>query len=148
MKTFVRRTTQGLVLLVLCLLASREALAQSTGVTFTLTPKSVYARATPASDGQKAASLFQGKIYRVNARSADGLWLRLDYTGIPTEAWVLRSAPNDQLSAASFGSDTKNVLPSPGVELTWTVPFISRAAFETMARPMPVPAYSPSRWSR
>lgn len=90
MKSFVRHATLGLVLFVLCLVTSREAWA-NTGVTFTLTPKSAFARTTPAGDGQKAASLFQGKIYRVNARSADGLWLRLDYTGIPTEAWVLRS---------------------------------------------------------
>jgi len=74
-------------LMVLCLLPGQRVEAQSTGVTFTLSLPSAFARARPVWGSQRAASLFQGQTYGVNARSADGVWVQLDYAGV-SEAWI------------------------------------------------------------
>jgi hypothetical protein len=60
--------------------------------------------------------------------------------------------PLDALRAASspgrMGSVTQNVLPSPRVEVTCTVPPMRLTAFLTIARPIPVPSYSCLVWRR
>ncbi len=53
---------------------------------FTVTVRSLYARGTPSPTGTKVASIFEGQVYNVLARSADSRWLRLDVRG--PEAWV------------------------------------------------------------
>lgn len=58
-----------------------------TSVFFTLTIKSVFLRDAP--NGQRAYSIFKGQRYEVLSKSADGAWLRLDFPGATTEAWVL-----------------------------------------------------------
>jgi hypothetical protein len=68
-----------------------RASAQTTGVTFTLTLKSAFARTVPGGGGYRAASLFKGQTYPVLAKSADGLWFRIDYPGARTEAWVAKN---------------------------------------------------------
>ncbi len=82
----LRRALSAGVLFVLLALPL-EAAAQS-GVTFTLTVRSAFARSAPSMASQRAASLFKDQTYTVNARSADGLWVRLNYTGLYTDAWV------------------------------------------------------------
>ena len=57
-------------------------------VTFTLNIKSAFALVVPQDDTRHAASLFQGQTFVVEARSADGLWVRIDYAGAPTEVWI------------------------------------------------------------
>lgn len=58
-----------------------------TSVFFTLTLNSVYLRDAP--NGNRAYSMFKGQRYEVLAKSADGAWLRLNFPGAATEAWVL-----------------------------------------------------------
>jgi hypothetical protein len=89
MTALTRRGLCALLLAVLCGLPLSASAA--TGVTFTLTIKSAFARAMPSFDGQPAASLFQGQTYAVGARTADSAWLRLDLAAVRTEAWVLAS---------------------------------------------------------
>lgn len=58
-----------------------------TFVYFTLTQNSIFLRDTP--NGNRAYSIFKGQRYEVLSQSADGAWLRLDFPGATTEAWVL-----------------------------------------------------------
>jgi hypothetical protein len=60
----------------------------ASGVTFTLTVKSAFARTAPSLGSQRAASLFRGQTYTVDARTADNAWLRLSLAGVRTEAWI------------------------------------------------------------
>jgi len=71
-------------------------------VTFTLTLKSAFAHALPDNSSQRAASLFRGQTFLVNARSEDGLWVRLDYAGARTEAWIV-------VSLGTIGGNLKDV---------------------------------------
>lgn len=79
----------GLLAVFLALLALPlgQAEAQSTGVTFTLSLPSAFARVAPIYGSQRAASLFQGQTYGVNGRTADAGWVRLDYAGV-SQAWI------------------------------------------------------------
>ena len=75
------------VLLTLLAMPLNSAGAQGQ-VTFTLNIKSAFAHTQPANDAQRAASLFLGQTFLVNARSSDELWVRLDYAGARTEVWI------------------------------------------------------------
>jgi hypothetical protein len=68
-----------------------SALAAQGQVTFTLTTKSAFAHTSASLASMHAASLFQGQTFVVDGRSADGQWLRLDYAGARTEAWIMAS---------------------------------------------------------
>lgn len=57
-------------------------------VTLTLTVKSIYGLSAPGLTGQRVQSLFLGQVYTVRAKSADGQWVRVDFTGATTEVWV------------------------------------------------------------
>ncbi len=59
--------------------------------TFTLNVKSAFAQTGPDLGNERAASLFQGQTYTIVGRSADGLWVRLDYAGARTDVWILIS---------------------------------------------------------
>jgi hypothetical protein len=58
-----------------------------TFVYFTLTVKSTFLRDAP--NGNRVYSIFKGQRFEVLNKNADGTWLRLDYAGAATEAWVL-----------------------------------------------------------
>jgi len=86
----VRRALSGGLLLVLfglLVLPISRAGAQGQ-VTFTLNIKSAFALVAPDDNTRHAASLFQGQTYVVEDRSVDGLWVRIDYAGAPTEVWI------------------------------------------------------------
>src|SRR3989304_4551637 len=104
-RPFPRRRLSGLLLLILLALPLASAAAQ-TGVTFTLGIKSAFARAVPALNSMRTASLFQGDTFPVNGRTADGRWVRLDYPGALAEAWI----------QASFRALNGNPAPVPGVQ--------------------------------
>jgi hypothetical protein len=98
---WVRRVLSASVLLVFLALPLSGAAAQGP-VTFTMNIKSAFAHAQPDLASQRAASLFQGNTFVVNGRSADGLWVRLDYAGARTEAWI-------PISLGTLGGDLNSV---------------------------------------
>jgi hypothetical protein len=71
-------------------------------VTFTLNIKSAFAHVGPDFGVPRAASLFKGQTFVVNGRSVDGLWVRLDYAGARTEAWI-------RISLGTIGGDLGSV---------------------------------------
>ena len=99
-----RRRWRALCLcVVLVLLAVPLSSAGAQGqVTFTLNLKSAFAHTQPDNASQRAASLFRGQTFLVNARSADGLWVRLDFAGARTEVWMVASL-------GTIGGDLKDV---------------------------------------
>ncbi len=66
--------------------ASAASSAPAGPVYFTVTAKSLFGRAGPDLKAAKVVSLFKNERWPVNARSADGLWLRLSLAR--GEAWV------------------------------------------------------------
>ena len=97
----VRHALSACLLLVLLALPLGSAGAQGQ-VTFTLNIKSAFAHVGPDFDSQRAASLFKGQTFVVNGRSLDGLWVRLDYAGARTEAWI-------RISLGTIGGDLGSV---------------------------------------
>ncbi|MCC7360121.1 MAG: SGNH/GDSL hydrolase family protein [Anaerolineales bacterium] len=64
--------------------AEQEAAGGPAGpVYYTVSVKSLFGRAGPDLKAAKIASLFRGQRYAADARSADGLWLRLNLPGGP-----------------------------------------------------------------
>ena len=96
-----RRGLSAAVLLVLLTLPLSSAAAQGQ-VTFTLNIKSAFALTRPDFGTQWAASLFKDQTLVVTGRSADGLWVRLDYAGARTDAWIL-------ISLGTLGGDLSSV---------------------------------------
>jgi hypothetical protein len=132
-----RHTLVGLVIVaVLVLLPFQGASAQG-GPTFTLTLKSAFARALPAMTSQRAASLFKGQTYTINGRTSDGVWVRLDYAGIRTEAWI-------QAAFGTVSGDLTDVpviapLPAPGSPAATPPPGAT-----VLAPAEPPPAFQPA----
>ncbi len=89
LQALIRRGLGGLVLALALLLPLRGAASAAGTATFTLTLKSAFARNLPSLGGQRAASLFQGQTFAITGRTADSQWVRLDYAGLRTEAWIL-----------------------------------------------------------
>jgi hypothetical protein len=81
-------------------------------VTFTLNIKSAFALVVPQDDTRHAASLFQGQTFVVEDRSADDLWVRIDYAGAPTEVWIPISLGTIGGSLAGVPVETPS-LPAP-----------------------------------
>lgn len=67
--------------------ASTGQAGARTFVYFTLTWNSVFLRDAP--NGNRVYSIFKGQRFEVLAKNSDGTWLRLDFPGATTEAWVL-----------------------------------------------------------
>ena len=87
-----RRWPAVSVCLLLALLAVPSSAAGAQGqVTYTLNIKSAFAHTQPDNSSQRAASLFRGQTFLVNARTDDGLWVRLDFAGARTEVWMVAS---------------------------------------------------------
>jgi hypothetical protein len=102
--------------LLAALLIGPAAHAQS-AATFTLSIKSAFARSLPDLGAQRAASLFRGQSYPITGRTADSAWLRLNYAGIRTEAWILAAYGSvaGDLSAVPVVTPALNpALPPPG----------------------------------
>ena len=144
------------VCVLLALLATPLSSAGAAGqVTFTLNLKSAFAHTQPDNGSQRAASLFRGQTFIVNARSAEGLWVRLDYTGARTEVWMVASL-------GTIGGDLKSV-PVAAANLATVVPTVpasvspGSAPGETQPAPAPtgfqptdepvVPSLSPTAWA-
>jgi len=115
MSTKIKRGLSAVVLLVLMAIPLRAAVAAPTGVTFTLTIKSAFAHTAPNVGAPRAASLFQGKTYNVTARTADDLWLRIDVTGVRTEAWI-------PASVGTVSGDLSIIMISAGAEPSGDTP--------------------------
>ncbi len=58
-------------------------------VDFTILVKSTFARSAPSFSAPRVYSLFKGQIYRVLARSADAIWLQIDFPTRTTDTWVI-----------------------------------------------------------
>ena len=54
----------------------------------TITAPSAYLYSGPSRSNSKVYSVFQGQQYFILARNADNSWLRLNYPGATSEAWV------------------------------------------------------------
>jgi hypothetical protein len=131
----------GLAALLLLALALplRPAEAQSTGVTFTLALPSAFARVAPVWGSPRAASLFQGQTYTANARSADGGWLRLNYSGAP-QAWIPISfgTVNGDVSSLAVASGEAASPPTPA-----PTPLPGQTAVPTAPTAVPPGVYQP-----
>lgn len=57
-------------------------------VRYTVIVESMFARGVPSLTGPRVESLFKGQTFTVRAKSADGIWLQLDFPFAPTETWV------------------------------------------------------------
>jgi hypothetical protein len=140
MTTTLRRGLSAAVLLVLLLLPAAEAAAQS-GVTFTLTLKSAFARATPSMAAQRVASLFRDQTFSANARSGDNLWVRLDMAGVRGEPWVQVAFGRIQGDLASLPVAT------PAAAVPGSAPAATPLPGQAPAAPPPAPpqdAYFPA----
>jgi hypothetical protein len=107
MSTRFKRGLSVVVLIVLLGLPMRAAAAS--GVSFTLNLRSAFAHTAPNLASPRAASLFKNQTFAVTARTADDLWLRIDFAGARTETWI----------AASLGTvngDLSKVMISAGAE--------------------------------
>jgi len=58
-------------------------------VDYTLTVQSTFARSAPSFSAPRVYSLFKGRTYRVLARSADGVWLQIDFPNRRTDTWAI-----------------------------------------------------------
>ncbi len=141
----VRRTVAAMVLFVL--LAVPLSAAAATGVTFSLTRNSAFARVSTDMGSQRAASLFKGQAYAVTGRTADNLWVRLDISGLIAEAWV-------PVSFGTLAGDLAHVpvtVPSVlnpaalgGTPVPTTVPGTTPITTTAVATPLPAGAYFPT----
>jgi hypothetical protein len=115
MNVMIKRGLCAVMLLVLLGLPVEAAMAASTGVTFALTVKSAYAHTAPTMDSPRAASLFQNVNYRVAARTADDLWLRVEVAGARTETWIAASigTVNGDLSKVPVSTGAPPPEPTP-----------------------------------
>lgn len=138
----------GLSVLVWVLVVARPTEAKATGVTFTLTAKSAFARALPSLSSPRAASLFKGQTYNVLARSADGLWLKLDYASLFTEAWVVKSygTVTGDVASLPVAEGTSGVsAPAPTSPAAGATPSASGTATTTVSSPpLAANAYYPT----
>jgi SH3 domain-containing protein len=77
-------------LVVIALVAgSAPRATAATDVTFTVSVKSAFLRSGPGLGYPRVYSVTQGQVYAVLGRNADASWLRLDFAGATSEAWVM-----------------------------------------------------------
>src|SRR3972149_4908474 len=55
---------------------------------FTVTVASTYGREQPDWNAKKVASLLNKQSFFAVGRTADGLWLLIDYPGVESQVWV------------------------------------------------------------
>lgn len=81
---------------------------------FTLSAKSAFLRSAPNASAPRVYSIFKGQSYRLLARTADGAWLRLDYAGATTEAWIAQAigTVTGDLSGVPVNGDSPSALPT------------------------------------
>jgi hypothetical protein len=146
----VRRALSAWVLLVLLGLPLASVGAQGQ-VTYTLNIKSAFAHIEPDNDTQRAASLFKGQTFVVIGRSADRLWVRLDYPGARTEAWIVASIGIIGGDLGSVPVTAANLPPAntpapngaPAVTPTTTPPAAPDPGFQPSGEPV-IPRLSPT----
>ncbi len=86
-KAMLRRCLQVLVCLCLCALGGMPALAAETP-TFTVVATSAFLHDAPSVQSPRTYSLFQGQVFAIVGRNADGSWLQLDFAGATRGTWV------------------------------------------------------------
>jgi hypothetical protein len=145
-KLTVRRGLAAVVLFVL--LAVPLSAFAAGGVTFTLNRKSAFAHVTTDMASQRAASLFLGQTYAVTGRTADSLWVRLDYAGLHTEAWMqtaFGTISGDLSSVPVTVPAVLNPAALGGPPAATPAPDASGAVVTgTLATPLPAGAYFPT----
>jgi hypothetical protein len=60
-----------------------------TRVDYTVLVKSAFARSAPSFSAPRVYSVFKGQTYRVLSRSADGVWVQIDFPSAASEVWVV-----------------------------------------------------------
>jgi len=79
----------GLVVAALLACAALARAVQAAGAaSFTITVNSAFLRSAPEFNAPRVRSVFQGQTYGILGRTADGIWLRLDFAGADTETWA------------------------------------------------------------
>jgi len=68
---------------------SNSVPAASARVDYTVLVKSTFARSAPSFSAPRVYSVFKGQTYRVLARSADDVWLQIDFSSAASEVWVV-----------------------------------------------------------
>ncbi len=69
--------------------SSAGAPATSARVSYTLLAKSAFARNAPSFSAPRVYSVFKGQTYRVLSRSADGVWVQIDFPNATSEVWMV-----------------------------------------------------------
>ena len=113
--------------LVLCLglltvlVGSKPALAVGRP-SVTIAEKSVFLRDAPSYQAQRTYSVFQDQTYAIVGRTADSLWLKLDFAGATRGTWL----------AAEFGTISGNLASAPvvAVQAAPAVPSSAPAALD------------------
>jgi uncharacterized protein YraI len=78
------------VLVILALALSNAPRADAgDAVTFTVIVKSAFLRSGPGLNSPRVYSVFLGQTFGVIGRNADSTWLRLDFPGASSEAWIM-----------------------------------------------------------
>lgn len=132
------RAVTAIALLIAFILPLTGAAQAGSGVTFTLTIASAYARLTPSTTSEKVFSLFKGQSYPVIGKTEDGEWLRLEYAGNTFETWILKAYGKVQ------GNLSDVPVVTPGVVLPVSSTSNSSAGATANTNPPAPNAYYPS----
>jgi hypothetical protein len=114
--------------LLVALVVSTPALAAGRAAV-TIAEKSVFLRDAPDYRAERTYSVFQGQTYPIVGRTADGLWLKLDFAGATKGTWL----------AAEFGTVTGSLGSAPVVAVQAAAPS-AMPATPADASPTPVPS--------
>lgn len=132
------RTAASLAILIAFVLPLTGAAQAGSGVSFTLTIASAYARVAPSMTSEKVFSMFKGQTYPVVGKTEDGEWLRLEYAGNSFETWILKAYGKVQGSL-----DNVPVL-TPGAALPASTVNTSASSSSTVNNPPNPNAYYPT----
>jgi len=104
--------------IIVAFLSSSFPVTAADKVLFTVATKSTYLYSAPSTSAARVYSVFQGQNFFVLARNADASWLRLNFAGATSEAWV----------QADLGKVAGDVNSLPVGEGSMTVPATVAAA--------------------
>lgn len=90
---------------------SSSAPAASSQIDYTVLVKSAFARSAPGFSAPRVYSVFKGQTYRVLARSADDVWLQIDFSNATSEVWVV--AAYGSLSGDLGAVPVYSAIPTP-----------------------------------
>jgi uncharacterized protein YgiM (DUF1202 family) len=88
---FPKAKRLSIVLAIAMIVSTAMPVMAADSVFFTLTAPSTYLYDSPNTGAARVYSIFKGEIYGVLARSADSVWLQLNFPGAAQQAWVRAS---------------------------------------------------------